>query len=80
MQVPGIRESYGLIVGLIVDGCISRALPAVQATPDERDRTLERLDRFTRTSHRPAIAAHLIRRRHASEPASAAQPLAALAG
>ena len=77
MLMPRIREYYGLIV----NGFINRALPVIEATPDERARVLARLDRFPPSSRRPAAGPHLIRLRHASEPTSDAQrPARAVSG
>ncbi len=56
------------------DGYISQALGVVEATPDERARTLVRLERFSRDSNRPAAAPRLISRRLARVPASDTEP------
>lgn len=61
------------------DGYISQALPVVEVTPHERARTLARLERFARDSHRPAAGPRLIRPRLARVPAAAARPPATVA-
>lgn len=68
------RTTAQWAANLPFDGYISQALVVVEATPDERARTLARLQRFPRGVRRPAAGPRLILRRLARVPVSDTEP------